>query len=151
MSLWNRKYISRFNSRLKIPKFKQESMKITNSITKRYKRGAKTDVRKKSKNNKTLKEQVIINDNATNCEQLVRLKYALDQFYDNKLPTSIMEVVNDFFHLLQFSGNDETFEYIYNFLGGKCPSNVCNIFKRHHRDRSKDQLKESYAFLTQIM
>eukprot|EP01084_Bolivina_argentea_P010940 20427_1 len=74
-------------------------------------------------------------------DELIELKSALDQYYsssENELAEQypIEVVVNDFTYLLNnFTNDDYKFENIYDYLGGECNINRCQLFRRNYRNR----------------
>eukprot|EP01083_Nonionella_stella_P150735 480661_1 len=58
----------------------------------------------------------------------------------------IHTILNDFLDLLQNSNNSrEAFEWICNELKGVCDVEDCIIFKRHYRDRQREQTDDLYS------
>eukprot|EP01084_Bolivina_argentea_P010941 20428_1 len=79
-----------------------------------------------------------VDTDLVNCAQLMLLKKSLHNYYnDRNADINIVGVLNHFLYLVnQFSDVDDNFEYIYNYLGGQCIINQCQIVKRIYINRN---------------
>eukprot|EP01084_Bolivina_argentea_P066020 120336_1 len=75
-------------------------------------------------------EIIDCNENIYNCQSINRLHNSLKECNGN-----ILNMCNDFNHLLFNHNSDEEFEYIHNKMG-KCDIFACTIIPRYYRNRS---------------
>eukprot|EP01084_Bolivina_argentea_P104903 187813_1 len=75
------------------------------------------------------------------CNIFTRLKTKLQQIENNKIDHekwNVLELLNDFFHLLEFHDANE-YDSIYEIFGGACDSTQCQILQRQYAVKTTDK------------